>query len=385
MEVDGLDARQLLAIPHNGNASNGLMFAESKTYGGSVLDKAYAETRMRNEPLYEVTQIKGTSETFPALSPNDEFASFEIWDYLLGPTGEHPKHKVGGYIRDAYLRGLKLEAEGKGNPFKYGLIGDSDTHNSASTPEEDNYTGKFANENSPEHRLNGPPGLSAGQQKMVREFSSAGLAAIWAESNTREALYAAVERKETYATSGARMKLRVFGGFDFAPDAMKAQDWIKLAYATGVPMGGDLRRSAAGKAPTLLIQAMKETDGANLDRLQVIKGWTKDGKTFEKIYDVALSDGRKPDASGRVPPVGNTVDAKNATYTNDIGDPMLSAAWTDPAFDPAAHAFYYVRLLQIPTPRWSTYDAKALGVEPRKDLPVSIQERAWSSPIWYTP
>lgn len=375
----------LLAIPHNGNASNGLMFAVSKTYGGSKFDKAYADTRMRNEPLYEVTQIKGTSETFPTLSPNDEFASFEIWDYMLGPSGEHPKNKVGGYVRDAYLRGLKLEAEGNGNPFKYGLIGDSDTHNSASTPEEDNYTGKFANENSPEHRLNGPAGLSEGQQKMVREFSSAGLAAIWAESNTREALYAAIERKETYATSGARMKLRVFGGFDFAPDAMKKPDWVQQAYTSGVPMGGDLRRSAAGKSPTLLIQAMKEVDGANLDRLQVIKGWTKDGKTFEKIYDVALSDGRQPDASGHVPPVGNTVDAKDATYTNDIGDATLSAVWTDPAFDSTAHAFYYVRLLQIPTPRWSTYDAKTLGVEPRKDLPVSIQERAWSSPIWYTP
>src|SRR5262245_43374589 len=375
----------LLAIPHNGNASDGLMFPEGKTYGGSELTKAYAETRMRNEKLYEVTQIKGTSETFPALSPTDEFANFEIWDYTLGPTGQHPKHKVGSYMRDAYLRGLKLEAEGKGNPFKYGLIGDSDTHNSASTPEEDNYTGKFANENSPAHRLNGPPGLTKVQQQIVREFSSAGLAAIWAESNTREALYEAVERKETYATSGPRMKLRVFGSFDFAPDAMKAQDWVRQAYAGGVPMGGDLRKGAAGKAPTFLIQALKEADGANLDRLQVVKGWTKDGKTHEKIFDVALSDGRKPDASGRVPPVGNTVNAKTASYTNDIGDPELAVAWTDPSFDPTAPAFYYVRLLQIPTPRWSTYDAKALGVEPRKDLPVAIQERAWSSPIWYTP
>jgi len=265
------------------------------------------------------------------------------------------------------------------------VIGDSDTHNSASTPEENNYTGKFANENSPAHRLDGPPGLSKVQAKMIREFSSAGLAAIWAESNTREALYEAMERKETFATSGPRMKLRVFAGFDFAPDAMASQDWIGKAYAAGVPMGGDLRRSPAGKAPTLLIQAMKEADGANLDRLQVIKGWAKEGKTYEKIYDVALSDGRKADASGRIPPVGNTVDAKTATYTNDIGDVELSAAWTDPDFDPAALAFYYVRLLEIPTPRWSTYDAKALGVAPRKDLPVWIQERAWSSPIWYTP
>ena len=375
----------LLAIPHNGNASNGLMFPESRTYGGSELTTEYAETRMRNEKLYEIAQIKGTSETFPTLSPNDEFANFEIWDYTLGPTGEHPKHKIGSYVRDAFLRGLKLEAEGKGNPFKYGLIGDSDTHNSASTPEENNYTGKFANENSPAHRLNGPPGLTKVQQAIIRQFSSAGLAAIWAESNTREALYAAVERKETYATSGTRMKLRVFGSFDFAPDAMKSQDWIRQAYAAGVPMGGDLRRGATGKAPTFLIQAMKETDGANLDRLQVIKGWTKDGKTYEKIYNVALSDGRKVDASGRAPPVGNTVDAKTATYTNDIGAAELSSAWTDPDFDPGAYAFYYVRVLEIPTPRWSTYDAMNLRIPPRKDLPVSIQERAWSSPIWYTP
>src|SRR5262245_5905907 len=375
----------LLAIPHNGNASDGLMFPAGTTYGGSSITKAYSDARMRNEKLYEVTQIKGTSETFPTLSPTDEFANFEIWDYTLGPTGQHPKNKVGSYVRDAYLRGLKLEAEGKGNPFKYGLIGDSDTHNSASTPEEDNYTGKFANENSPAHRLNGPPGLTPVQQQIVREFSSAGLAAIWAASNTREALYEAVERTETSATSGPRMQLRAFGSFDYAPEAMKAQAWVRQAYARGVPMGGDLRKGATGTAPTLLIQAMKEADGANLDRIQVIKGWIKDGKAFEKIYDVALSDGRKPDASGRVPPVGNTVDARNASYTNDIGDSELAVAWTDPSFDPSNPAFYYVRVLEIPTPRWSTYDAKTLGVEPRKDLPVSIQERAWSSPIWYTP
>src|SRR5262245_200446 len=375
----------LLAVPHNGNASNGLMFPVSKTYGGSELTRDYSETRMRNEKLYEIAQIKGTSETFPTLTPNDEFANFEIWDYTLGPTGEHPRNKVGSYARDAFRRGLLLEAQGKGNPFKYGVIGDSDTHNSASTPEENNYTGKFANENSPAHRLDGPPGLTKVQQKIVREFSSAGLAAIWAESNTREALYEAMERKETFATSGPRMKLRVFAGFDFAPDAMASPDWVGKAYTAGVPMGGDLRPSPAGKPPTLLIQGLKEADGANLDRIQVIKGWAKDGKTYEKIYDVALSDGRKADASGRIPPVGNTVDAKTATYTNDIGDVELSAAWTDPDFDPAALAFYYVRLLEIPTPRWSTYDAKALGVAPRKDLPVWIQERAWSSPIWYTP
>jgi hypothetical protein len=375
----------LVAIPHNGNASDGLMFPEEKSYGGSALTREYSETRMRNEPLYEITQIKGTSETLPSLSPNDEFAGFEIWDYTLATDASHPKHKIGGYARDAFLRGLKLEAEGKGNPYKYGLIGDSDTHNSASVVEEDNYTGKFAFENNAEHRLNGAPGFAPANQKQVREFSSGGLAAIWAESNTRESLFEAIKRKETYATSGPRLKLRVFAGFDFGADALGSSKWLEDAYAHGVPMGGDLRASPAGKAPTLLVQALKEADGANLDRIQVIKGWLKGGKTHERIYDIALSDGRKADASGQIPPVGNTVDPKTATYTNDIGDAELSSVWTDPDFDSAAHAFYYVRLLQIPTPRWSTYDAVKLGIPPRKDLPVSIQERAWSSPIWYTP
>ena len=375
----------LLAVPHNGNASDGLMFPVEKSYGGSEIGAAYAKARMRNEPLYELTQIKGTSETHPTLSPNDEFGSFEIWDYTLASTATPPKNKKGGYMREALTRGLKLQMEGKGNPFKYGFIGDSDTHNAASAVEEDNYTGKFGFENDPKHRRNGPPGVSEAGAKQVREFSSGGLAAVWAEANTREALFAAMQRKETYATSGPRMKLRVFAGYDFKPDMLKSGSWLQRAYDGGVPMGGDLSPSN-GKAPILVVQAMKEADGANLDRIQLVKGWVKNGETHEKIFDLACSNGRTINDTNRCDkPVGNTVNASDASYTNDIGESQLSVVWTDPEFDASAPAYYYVRLLQIPTPRWSTYDAVKLGLPPRDDLPVSIQERAWSSPIWYTP
>ncbi len=367
------------------NASDGLMFPIEKSYGGSAINSAYATMRMRNEPLYELTQIKGTSETFPALSPNDEFANFEIWDYTLASTATPPKNKKGGYLREALTRGMQLATAGKGNPFKYGFIGDSDNHNAASTIEEDNYTGKFGFENDPKHRRNGPPGVSEAGAKQVREFSSGGVAAVWAESNTREAIFDAMKRKETSATSGRRMKLRVFAGYDFKPDILKAGNWVQQAYDGGVPMGGDLL-AANGKAPVLAVMALKEADGANLDRIQVVKGWVKDGQTHEKLYDITCSDGRKINDKNRCDkPVGNTVNAKDASYTNDIGATQLSAVWTDPDFDPSAPAYYYVRLLQIPTPRWSTYDAVRLKLPPRNDLPVSIQERAWSSPIWYSP
>lgn len=376
----------LLAVPHNGNASNGLMFSASRSYGGSdVRDSAYVLARMRNEPLYEITQIKGTSETHPLLSPNDEFAGFELWDYTLSADAKPPKKKAGGYVRDALKQGIKQDAEGKGNPFKYGFIGDGDSHNSATPLEEDNYTGKFGVENNPEHRLNGVPGTPDGNKKQVREFSSAGVAGVWAESNTRESLFAAMERKETFATSGTRMKLRVFASFDYSPDIMKNSTWVQNAYRTGVPMGGDLFASEKGKVPVFLIRAEKEKNGANLDRVQVVKGWTKNRKVYEKIYDVLWSGDRKPGKNGKLPELGNTVNAKEATYSNTIGSELLSGVWVDPEFDPSLHAFYYVRVLEIPTPRWSTYDAKKLGIAPRKDLPVSIQERAWSSPIWYRP
>jgi hypothetical protein len=377
---------ELLAIPHNGNASDGLMFPLETSYGGSDLDRGYASARMRNEPLYEITQIKGTSETHPALSPNDEFGSFELWDYTLASTATPPEHKRGGYVREALVRGLKLDVEGKGNPFKYGFIGDSDTHNAASAVEEDNYTGKFGFENAPRHRLEGPPGVSEAAARQVREFSSGGLAGVWARANTREEIFAALLRKETFATSGPRMKVRFFGGFDFAADSFASQDWLVDAYDRGVPMGSDLAAAPAGRAPTFLVSAMKEADGANLDRIQVIKGWVDDrGEVHERIYDVALSDDREADEEGRIPPVGNTVNVKEAIYANSIGAAQMLIVWTDPDFDSTQPAVYYVRVLQIPTPRWSTYDAARLGVEIPAGLPASIQERAWTSPIWYTP
>jgi hypothetical protein len=361
------------------------MFPETTTYGGSAVDKKYAETRMRNEPVYELTQIKGTSETHPMLSPNDEFAGFELWDYTLSADARPPEKRKGGYARGALISGLALQADGKGNPYKFGVIGDSDTHNSASMIEEDNYRGKFGMENDTAHRLNGIPGFEEKSNKQVREFSSGGVAGVWAEANTREAIFAAVERKETFATSGPRMKLRFFAGYEFRQGALDAPDWLEKAYSSGVPMGGDLGADHKGRAPVFLVMAAKEADGANLDRIQIIKGWVADGKPMEKIYDVALADDRKPDAAGAVAPVGNTVDAKSASYSNSIGDSQLAVVWNDPDFEPQVSAVYYARVLQIPTPRWSTYDARTLGIAPRKDLPVSIQERAWSSPIWYSP
>jgi len=385
MDTQRGNGAELLAIAHNGNASNGLMFPEEVSYGGSKVDRQYAKARMRNEPVYELTQIKGTSETHPMLSPNDEFAGFELWDYTLSADAKPPEKRKGGYARGAWIMGLKLAAEGNGNPYKFGVIGDSDTHNSASMIEEDNYRGKFGMENDPGHRLNGIPGFEEANNRQVREFSSGGVAAVWAESNTREAIFDAVARKETYATSGPRMTLRFFAGYDFGKGALDAPDWLEKAYRGGVPMGGDLGADGEDRAPVFLVMAGKEPDGANLDRIQIIKGWVEDGASREKIYNVALADDRKPDAAGTVAPVGNTVDAKSASYSNSIGDAQLAAVWSDPEFDPKVSAVYYARVLQIPTPRWSTYDAKTLGIAPRDDLPVSIQERAWSSPIWYIP
>ncbi|WP_237067139.1 DUF3604 domain-containing protein [Microbulbifer guangxiensis] len=375
----------LLAVPHNGNASDGIMFPVDQSFGGSNLDKEYAAARMRNEPVYELTQIKGTSETHPALFPNDEFGGFELWDYTLAPTATPPEHKKGGYAREALIRGLKLQSQGNGNPFKFGFIGDSDTHNGASAIEEDNYTGKFGFEIDPKHRLEGPPGVDAAGAKQVRSFSSGGVAAVWAEANTRDGIFEAIKRKETYATSGPRLKVRFFGGYDLDGISLGSQDGLTQAYKNAVPMGGDLRPTT-GKAPTFVVHAMKETDGANLDRIQIIKGWVDgNGEQQSRIYNVALSGDRKAGADGTIPPVGNTVNEKDATYTNSIGESQLMVTWTDPDFDASQPAVYYARVLQIPTPRWSTYDAARTGLKRPEDLPVSIQERAWTSPIWYTP
>ena len=384
MENARSNGATLLAVPHNGNASDGMMF-DLVDSDGNAITKAYSEMRMKNEPLYEISQIKGTSETHPDLSPNDEFAGFEQWDYTLSAITERPKNRKGSFIRQAWKDGLKLESEGAGNPFKYGVIGDSDSHNSAATIEEDNYTGKFGMENNPEHRLNGIPGNKEASNQQVREFSSGGLAGVWAEENTRESIFNGLMRKETFGTSGTRMKVRFFGGFEYSGEMIESENWLEAAYSKGVPMGGDLSKSD-GRSPAFIIQAIKDPNGANLDRVQVIKGWLdEEGNTQERIYNVALSGDRKEDSNGNVDPVGNTVDVKTATYTNNIGQPEFFLVWTDPDFKAGQSAFYYVRVLEIPTPRWSTYDALKLGIPVRSDLPSSIQERGWSSPIWYHP
>ena len=374
----------LFAIPHNANASDGLMFDMVKR-DGKPIDAAYNKTRAANEPLYEITQIKGTSETHPDLSPKDEFAGFEQWDYTLSADFERPTHRKGSFARQALLDGLSQDAKGNGNPFKYGFIGDSDTHNAAASHEEYNFTGKFAFENNPRERLTGLPGAAAGQIQQIQEFSSAGLAGVWAPQNTREAIFDAMQRRETFGTSGPMMKVRFFGGFDYAAGDVNKADFVKLAYAKGVPMGGDLK-PGAGKAPTFLVVALKDPKSGNLDRVQIVKGWLDAaGKQHEKIFDVAWSGERKIGANGKLPAVGNTVDLKTATYTNTIGAAQLATGWTDPEFKPGERAFYYARVLEIPTPRWNTYDAARLKMPPLTKVPATIQERAWSSPIWYTP
>jgi hypothetical protein len=375
----------LLAIPHNGNASDGRMF-EMLKFNGEPIDAAWVAARAKNEPLYEISQIKGTSETHPDLSPNDEFADFEQWDYTLSADFERPTHRKGSFARQALLDGLSLEAQGLGNPFKFGYIGDTDTHNAAASNEEFNYTGKFAHENLPEFRLDGAKGMPAGQVQQIREFSSGGLAGVWAEANTREAIYDAMLRREAFGTSGTMIRVRMFAGFGLGAADLAAPDFVQRGYRGGVPMGGDLESAPEGKAPTFLVTALKDPKSGNLDRIQIVKGWLDaDGRQHEKIFDVAWSGERKPGPDGKLPPVGNTVDLATAKYSNTIGAPELSVAWTDPEFDPSQRAVYYARVLEIPTPRWSTIDAVNLGRPLPESLAPTIQERAWTSPIWYTP
>ncbi len=374
----------LFAIPHNGNASDGRMF-ELLKFDGKPIDAAYNSTRAANEPLYEITQIKGTSETHPDLSPTDEFASFEQWDYTLSADYQRPTHRKGSFARQALLDGMSQAAAGSGNPFKYGFIGDTDTHNAAASHEEFNFTGKFAFENNAKERLTGVPGAPAGQVQQIQEFSSGGLAGVWAPQNTREAIWDAMQRKETFGTSGPMMKVRFFGSFDYAIDDVRKADFVRLAYDKGVPMGSDLK-PGAGKAPTFLVMATKDPKSGNLDRVQIVKGWLDAaGQQHEKVFDVAWSGDRKVGADGKLPAVGNSVDPATATYSDAIGATQLAAGWTDPEFKPGESAFYYARVLEIPTPRWNTYDAARLNMKPLTIVPVTIQERAWSSPIWYTP
>jgi hypothetical protein len=379
---------QILSIPHNGNVSNGQMYAE--TIKGQPMTQDYAERRARWEPLMEVTQMKGTGEAHPILSPEDEFADFEIWDQ--GDTSGNPKEPwmlQYEYARSALKVGIRLEDKLGANPFKYGMLGSTDSHVSLSTTREENYFGKLpALEPSPNRTegvfLRNPAGGVA-----VRDWqtSASGLAAVWARENTRESLFDALARKEVYATSGTRITVRVFAGWDFAPDEVERPDFAAQGYARGVPMGGDLTSAPAGAAPTFMVRALRDPDGANLDRVQIIKGWLgADGETQERIYDVAVSDGRTIGSDGRSrTPVGNTVDVADASYTNSIGDALLMAHWRDPDFDPDQRAFYYVRVIQIPTPRWTAYDANRFGITMPDEIPMTVTDRAYTSPIWYTP
>jgi Protein of unknown function (DUF3604) len=372
---------ELLAISHNANLSDGIMFPVEEDYKGRPIDAAWAQQRMTNEPLTEIKQIKGTSETHPALSPNDEFADYELMSFLLG-VDNSTSNVHGSYIREAYRNGLAMQQARGYNPYKMGVVGASDSHNTVVSYTASNFFGQHGGlDASPKERL--ADKVEAGMS--VLKTSTSGLGGVWAEENTREAIFAAMQRRETFGTSGVRIKVRLFGGWEFGPDLLKQKDWVKTGYAKGVSMGGDLP-APTGKAPTFVVWAVKDPEDGNLDRVQIVKGWTRNGQTFEKIYDVAWSGNRKRDpATGRVGAVGSTVDVKNASYTNTIGAVELKAVWADPEFDPSLDAFYYTRVLQIPTPRWSTYDAKRLGVAPPSDVPATVQERAWSSPIWYTP
>jgi len=380
-----------IAIAHNGNISNGLMF-DDVTFTKKPLDRSYAELRMRWEPVYEVTQMKGDGETHPVLSPTDEFANFERWD--KGSFGPQPKTRdmlPREYARAAYKKGLAYEAKLGANPFKFGMIGAIDSHTSLATSDENNFFGKavlLEPSADPVRFDEVIVGRAApkGYQITARQTSASGLAGVWARENTREAIWDALARKEVFATTGTRLIVRVFGGFDFSAADLYRSNFAQNGYAKGVPMGGDLHAAPRGKTPKFLIRAVRDVDGANLDRVQVIKGWLDaQGKTHEKIYDVAWSGKRKPGKNGKLPPVGNTVNVAEATYTNAIGAPALEAYWKDPAFDAKQRAFYYVRVIEIPTPRWTTYDAKFFGVKLPTDVPASIQDRAYTSPIWYTP
>jgi hypothetical protein len=386
---------RVLALAHNGNLSNGLMF-DDVTQSGRKLSRDYAERRMNWEPLYEVTQMKGDGETHPSLSPNDEFADYGTWDKgSFGPEPKTPDMLPREYAREAYKRGLKYEERLGANPFKFGMVGSTDSHTSLATTEENNYFGKAtmvepsANPDRFEEKITGYLQLPDGPDVTIRHYKTlaAGLAAVWASDNTREDLWDAMKRKEVYATTGSRMTVRVFAGFDFGPDEVQRPDFAQAGYERGVPMGGDLSDAPEGAAPTFMIRVLRDIDGANLDRVQVIKGWLdKNGETHEQVYDVLCSDDRAITDEHRCErPVGNTVDVERATWTNSIGDALMMAYWKDPDFDPEERAFYYVRVLEIPTPRWTTYDAAFFGVDLPEGVPATHQERAYTSPIWYTP
>jgi hypothetical protein len=382
---------EVLAIAHNGNLSNGRMFPIVEAFGKKI-DRTYAETRAKRERLYEVTQTKGDGEAHPYLSPNDEFANFEKWDKgnLDGSVAKTKDMLEFEYARSAYKNGLKLEALLGVNPYKFGLIGSSDAHTGLAAMEEDNFFGKTTPQEPSPERLTKTfmKNPKTGVTIMDWEVSASGYAAVWATENTRSAIFDAMQRRETYATTGSRMLVRFFGGWNFEPADANDRMPAAIGYGKGVPMGGDLSDAPAGKSPTFLVAALKDPIGANLDLIQIIKGWLDaKGEVHEQIYDVAWGNAskRQLDAKGKLPAVGDTVDVENATWSNTIGEPELIAVWKDPSFDAKQRAFYYVRVLEIPTPRWTAYDVKRFGNKPLPGTVMKLQERAYTSPIWYTP
>lgn len=399
-EVQRAEGHENFSIPHNGNVSNGMMFATTTTYG-SPITKEWAERSTRNSVATEIAQTKGASETLPSLSPNDEFAGFEtLYKHLLGSGGVTSKID-GGFVRQGLINGIGFQEKLGANPYKFGIVGGSDSHNALQPNEESDFFGSHGlTQNDPLVRLSSANSVAG---EAARFFSSSVLTAVWAPENTRTAIFDGIKSKETYATSGTFIRLRFFGGWDLPDDLSDDANFVEKAYASGVPMGGDLGPHPAkdlAKPPTFAVWALKDPESANLDRIQIVKGWYDRGYAFEKVFDVVWSEPEKrvltvcdSDDGGpicanlntKLTPVGNTVNIKDASYTNTIGDSQLHTVWTDPEFDPTHHAVYYVRVLEIPTPRWTTYDAKALGIAPPEDVPATIQERAWSSPIWYTP
>ena len=388
---------RVLTLAHNGNLSNGIMFPdEINPATGKPLTRDYVKNRIRWEPLYEITQIKGDGETHPFLSPNDEFADYETWDQgnlnlSVAKTNEMLK---GEYAREALKNGLKLEAKLGTNPYKFGLIGSTDSHTALATAEEENFFGKHSGGCEPDpKRAEHVVGKFGDKKYMGWDMVSSGYTGVWARENTREALFDAMMRKEVYATTGPRILIRFFGGWEFTSDDAKNRLPAKVGYTKGVPMGGDLSAVPSGKSLTFLVGALKDPYSGNLDRIQIVKGWLdKNSETQEKVYNVAWSNNlgngtpkRTLTKDGKLPPIGNTVDVERATWSNTIGDPELITVWTDPDFDPTQAAVYYARVIEIPTPRWTAYDAKRFGVKMSDEVPMITQERAYTSPIWYTP
>ena len=378
-----------IAIPHNGNVSNGFMFSD-KDQSGNKLTRDYAERRMRWEPIIEVTQMKGDGETHPFLSPEDEFADYETWD-VSNLTGTVPKENSMlqyEYGRSALRLGLELGKELGVNPFKFGLSAATDSHTGLTTSREENYFGKYAKTEpkGKRHDYEVIPAVDPDLRILTSQELASGLTAVWSRENTRDDILSGMKRKEVYATTGTRIRVRVFAGWDFKAEEVVRHDFAIEGYKRGVPMGGDLRDAPAGQAPKFMIRALKDPDGAHLDRVQIIKGWLDaSGETQERIYDVAVSGDRKIGKDGRCKEaVGNTVDVNNATYTNTIGAALLTAYWEDPNFDASQDAFYYVRVLEIPTPRWTTYDAAYFGVPRPSKVPATTQDRAYTSPVWYS-